>query len=61
MANPNVRKRLEVISDELEALEEHVVAYSGVSEKDARFIWNVAEDIIASAETIKRMARRSVK
>lgn len=60
MANPNVKKRLENISDELEFLEEHVIQYGGIAEKDARFILNVVDDIIASAETIKRVARRAL-
>jgi hypothetical protein len=61
MANPNFRKRLENISDELLTLEEHAVQYSGIAEKDARFIHSVADDIIASAQTLKRLARAKLR
>jgi hypothetical protein len=57
MANPNVRKRLDNISDELDMLVKHVVQHSGVSEKDALAIDNRCADIVEQAARIGAEAR----
>jgi cell division FtsZ-interacting protein ZapD len=45
MANINVRKRLENISDDLEKVLQHITNYSGVPEKDAIAIDNLATTV----------------
>lgn len=57
MPNPNVRKRLDNISDELQILLEHVIQHSGVSEKDALAIDNRCCDIAEMAARIGAEAR----
>jgi hypothetical protein len=57
MANPNIRKRLDNISDELDMLVEHVLQHSGVSAKDALAIDNRCSDIAEQAARIGAEAR----
>lgn len=51
MANPNVKKRIENISDEFERLYKHVRDY-GISPKDIIFVRNVSVDLIKDAEKL---------
>jgi hypothetical protein len=57
MSNPNVRKRLDNISDELDQLAQHVLHHSGVSAKDALAIDNRCSDIAEQAARIAAEAR----
>jgi prophage DNA circulation protein len=58
MANMNVRKRLEAISNDLDAVLKHVSQYSGVDAKEALFIDNVATGIAEAASILAAEARR---
>jgi nitrogen regulatory protein PII-like uncharacterized protein len=57
MPNINVRKSIEKISNELNRVGQHVVDYSGIDPKDARFVENVCEDIAKTASQIAQLAR----
>jgi len=57
MANPNIRKRLDNIADDLDMLVQHVVQHSGVSTKDALAIDNRCSDIVEQAARIAAEAR----
>jgi hypothetical protein len=59
MANVNVRRRLEQISDELDALVEHVFQYSDIAPKDARFVDNVATGVSEQAARLAGLAREA--
>ena len=59
MANPNIRKRLDNIADELDMLVQHVVQHSGVSAKDALAIDNRCSDIAEQAARIAAEAREA--
>lgn len=52
MANPNVRKKIEKIVAELQALEKHVNMYGGIPEKDARAVLFRLEDLENAAAGI---------
>ncbi len=56
MANINVRKSLEKISDELNKVGQHIASYSGVDKKDVRFVENVTSDIAQTAAQIYQLA-----
>lgn len=57
MANINIRKRIENISNDLEELIKHVKMYSGIDARDAVFVDNVATDIAAEAADLASIAR----
>ena len=57
MANPNLRKRLDNIADELEMLVLHVAQHSGVSAKDALAVDNRCSDIAQLVAQIATEAR----
>ena len=59
MANPNIRKHLDNIADELDMLVKHVVQHSGVSTKDALAIDNRCSDIAEQAARIAAEARHT--
>jgi nitrogen regulatory protein PII-like uncharacterized protein len=57
MPNINARKNIKKISNELNRVGQHIVNYSGIDPKDARFIENVCEDIAKTASQIAQLAR----
>lgn len=57
MANINVKKRLEAISNDLDAVLKHVSQYSGVDANEALFIDNLATSIAESASMLAAAAR----
>lgn len=58
MANIRVKTALERISYEMSRVREQISHHSGVSEKDARLIDNMATDIAVEAAVIAAEARR---
>jgi hypothetical protein len=59
MANPNVKKQIDKIDDELQVLLKHVNQYSGISEKDAFYIDTRCSNIAQSAARIGAIARQA--
>lgn len=59
MPNINVRKAIEKISNEINRVGQHIVDYSGVDPRDARFVQNVAEDIAKTASQIAQLAKEA--
>ncbi len=57
MSNINVRKRVEKLSDELDAVVHHVKLYGGISKEHARFIDNVATSMAEQAAALAGYAR----
>jgi len=57
MANMNVRKRVESIATDLNAVIKHVVQHSGIDSKDAMFVDNIATEIAAQAARLASEAR----
>jgi hypothetical protein len=57
MANINVKKRLERISDDIDQVLKHIAQYSGVDRKEAPFIDNLATGIAQQASRIAAAAR----
>jgi hypothetical protein len=58
MANMNVKRRIEQISNDLDKLIEHVSQYSDISPGDARFVDNVATGIAEQAARLAGYARQ---
>jgi hypothetical protein len=61
MPNINVRKAIEKISNDVNRLGEHILQYSGVDPRDARFVENVAEDVAKTASQIAQLAREAAR
>jgi len=59
MANMNVAKRLEKISNELSEVVKYVVQYHGVDSKEARLVDNIATDIAEQSAALAGLARES--
>lgn len=59
MANINVRKQIESISNDLDRLYKHMHQYTEISAKDATFVDNVATDIAVTAAAIAAQAREA--
>ena len=57
MANINVRKQLEKISDDLDRVAHHVALYGGIDERDARGIDTVATSISEVGAMLASAAR----
>jgi hypothetical protein len=57
VANINVRKRLERVASDLDAVVKHVALYSGVDPQDALHVDNVASGICAQAARLAEIAR----
>ena len=57
MANMNVKKRLEKLSNELDQLVTHVVQYSGIDKKEAMLIDTMATSLAAQAARLASEAR----
>jgi len=57
MANPNVKKQLERIGNELQALNHHVRLYGGISKADAMKIDTEATNLAETAASIAEQAR----
>jgi nitrogen regulatory protein PII-like uncharacterized protein len=59
MPNINVRRAIEKISDDVNRVGQHIVDYSGVDPKNARFVENACEDIAKTASQIAQLAREA--
>ena len=59
MPNIKVCRAIEKIGNDINRLGEHIVQYSGVDPRDARFVENVAEDIAKTASQIAQLARET--
>lgn len=57
MPNMNVRRRLESIGSDLQKVATHVAQYSGIDEREARAIDNLATDIAVVAANLAAEAR----
>jgi hypothetical protein len=57
MTNPNVRKRLAKLRDELQYLSAHVAHYEDIDEEHAREIDNTTTDIVEIGARIAARAR----
>jgi hypothetical protein len=61
MPNINVRKAIEKISNDVNRVGEHIVQYSGIDPRDARFVESVCEDIAKTASQIAQLAREAAR
>lgn len=60
MANINVRKRLEKVSNDLQKIATHIAQHSGVDPKDAPYIDNTSTGIAELAAKISAEAREKM-
>ncbi len=60
MANINVLKRLEKISDDMAMVRKHAGLYSGVSSKDAKRVLMLLTQISSDADEIAEFARNPI-
>jgi hypothetical protein len=61
MPNLNARRAIEKISSDLNRVGEHILNYSGIDQRDARFVENVAEDIAKTGSQIAQLAREAAR
>jgi uncharacterized protein YjaG (DUF416 family) len=59
MANINVRKRLEKLAEEIEAVAHHVKLYGGISAKDSKAVTNGLHTISNACDEIAKEATKA--